>query len=190
VFDGRSPPLGIDIESVRAVVKPALPALDGLAIRLLAHMALVALDGSASPAFGAGVLERKVPEDLDNRVGHIPVVIWAAHITTLSRQVIAVADLGFFGPEMISVHSIRRRMRTVCVEAIPVFIEGDIVLGLGLGWQGGREELQGATDNGWSTPQLLRRFFRRLGQLLIRHDVLLDATVAIFANSLIAGKIL
>jgi hypothetical protein len=190
VFDGRNPPLGIDIESVRAVVKPALPALDGLAIRLLAQMALVALDGSASPAFGAGVLERKVPEDLDNSVGHIPVVIWAAHITTLSRQVIAVADLGFFGAEMITVHSIRRRMRAVCVEAIPVFIDGDIVLGRGLGWQGGREELQGATDDGWSRPQLLSRFFRRLRQLLIRHDVLLDATVAIFANSLIAGKIL
>jgi hypothetical protein len=137
------------------------------------------------------VLERKVPEDLDNSVGHIPVVIWAAHITTLSRQMIAVADLGFFSPEMIAVHSIRRRMRAVCVEAIPVFIDGDIVLRLlGLGWQGGREELQGATDNGWSRPQLLSRFFRRLRQLLIRHDVLLDATVAIFANSLIAGKIL
>lgn len=152
MFDGCNIPVDIEIEGVRAVVEAALPALDGLTVGLLANMAQVTLDGSASPALGAGVLEREVPEYLDDGVRYIAVVIWAAHITTLSRQMIAVADLGFLGPAVVTVHSIRGRVRAVCVEAIPIFIDRNVVLGFSLARQGGGEELQWATDNGWSGP--------------------------------------
>jgi len=84
VLDRRNPLHGIEVKGVRAVVKAALPALDGLAVGLLANMAQVALDGSATSASGAGMLEREVPENLDDGVGHISVVIWTIHITALS----------------------------------------------------------------------------------------------------------
>jgi hypothetical protein len=142
LFDGCNPLVDTEIESVRTGVKAALPALDGLAVGLLANMAHVTLNGSTSTAFGAGVLEREVFEYLQAGVRYIAVVIGAAHITTLSRQVEAVAGFDVLGQAVVMFHSIHGRVRAVCVEAIPVFIDWNVALGLfRLARQSGGEEL-------------------------------------------------
>lgn len=56
---------------------------------------------------------------------------------------VAVADLRLLGPAMITVHSIRRGMRAVSVEAIPVLIDGNELLRFfTLEWKGSRKEVQ------------------------------------------------
>ena len=142
----------IEIKDVRTVVKAALPALDGLTDRFLANMAPVTLDGSARHTFGTGVLQREVPEYLQDGVRYIAVVILVAHITTPSRQMIAVAGFGDLGLPVVTIHSVHGRVRAESVEAVPIFIDRSIVLGSGLARQRGGEKLQWATDNKWTRP--------------------------------------
>jgi hypothetical protein len=69
-------------------------------------MTHVAFDGSARAGSRAGVLEEHKSQNLNDRVRHIAVVIRAAHITTFSRQVIAVADLGFFCSSVVFIEGL------------------------------------------------------------------------------------
>lgn len=85
LFNGRNPVLSIEIKGMRAVIKAALPALDGLAVRFLTDMSKVTLDRPTSSTFRTWILEREVFQDINDCVGHIAVVIGATHVTTLSR---------------------------------------------------------------------------------------------------------
>jgi hypothetical protein len=69
-------------------------------------MTHIAFDGPAGAGSRAGVLEKYKSQNLDDGIGHIAVVIQAAHITTFSRQVVAVADFGFFCPRTIFIEGV------------------------------------------------------------------------------------
>jgi hypothetical protein len=75
----------LKIKSVGAVVEAALPALDGLAVRLLAQMAHVTFNRPASPRSRARVLKEDVSEYIDYGVRDITMVVLATHVATLPR---------------------------------------------------------------------------------------------------------
>lgn len=80
------------------------------------------------------MLEQEVPQYLDDGVGDIGVVVRTTHVTAFSRQVITVAYFVLIGPTVVNVHSIRGRMRAVCIEALSIFVDGNQFLGL-LAWR-------------------------------------------------------
>lgn len=123
---------------MRAVVKAALPAFDSLAIRLLANVTQVALNGSTCPSSGARVLEEDVSEHLNDGIGDVAVVILTAHITALAGEVVAIAHSVFLGSAMIFVKGLGGWMRAISVEPVTIFIDGDKFLGFQtLRWQRG-----------------------------------------------------
>lgn len=149
-------------------------------------MAHVAFDGPARPSLSARVLAEDVSEHLDYGVRDIAVIILATHVTTLSREMITVANLVLFGTAVVFIHGIRGRMGTISVDTFAVLIDGDKILRFETDWrQVSEKELLRAAHDSWSRPQLLRRFIRGLSrQGLTRHDVLLDARVTVLANTL------
>jgi len=156
---------------VRAVVKAALPAFNSLAVRLLANVTQIALDGSTCPSSGARVLEENVSENLDDGIGNIAVVILTAHITALAGEVVAIAHSVFLSSAMIFVKGLWGWMRAISVEPVTISIDGDKFLGFQtLCWQCGGKKLLRATHDCRRRPQLLRRWrvrACRFSQLLI-----------------------
>lgn len=111
-------------------------------------MTLMTLDRAASPGPSARMLAQEISHYLDDGVRDIRVVIRTAHITTFSGQVILIADFVFVGPGMIRSHSLRRRVRAVCIDTFSIFVDGDEFLRPDtLGWERGAEKLLGVA---WS----------------------------------------
>lgn len=88
------------------------------------------------------MLDQEVSQYLHNGIGDIGVVVWTTHIAAFSGQVIAVAHFVFISPTMVFFHSLRGRMRAVCIEAVSIFVDGDKLFGFEtLGRQRREEEV-------------------------------------------------
>jgi hypothetical protein len=153
-------------------------------------MAHVTFDGPASPGSSARVLKQDVSEDLDHGVRDITVIVLATHVTTLSGQVITVANFVLFSTKMVFIHGICGRMGTIGVDTLAIPIDGDEVLRFeALWWQVGEKELLRAAHNSWSRPRFVWRFIGRLSRKgLTRHDMLLDARITVLADTLEARQ--
>ena len=76
------------------------------------------------------MLQEDVPKNFDDVVGHITMVILAAHITTLAREVITVTNFVFLGPTIVFIISSRGWVGAIGIEAFAILVNWDKFLRL------------------------------------------------------------